>query len=195
MRFPDSFAQNEKLVVRPCRNRNCGSSHSWLRPPTVQKSPSNRGFSLIELLIVVAVILIIAAVAIPNFMRARMASNEASAVSSCRTIFNAETTYAAHYQRGFTSTLAQLGPPSGGGTPGPDAAELLDAVLASGRKSGYVFTYSPSALAAGIYGSYSLKANPSMPNSTGVRYFYVDPSGILRVSTGAEAGPSDSPIQ
>ena len=69
------------------------------------------GFSLIELLIVVAIILIIAAIAIPNFMRARIAANEASAVASCKTLNGAEITYNSYYQQGFSSTLAQLGPP------------------------------------------------------------------------------------
>jgi type IV pilus assembly protein PilA len=151
------------------------------------------GFTLVELLIVVSIIMIIAAMAVPNFLRARLAANEASAVSSCRTLNTAELTYFAYYQRGYTSTLAQLGPPASGPTT-TAAADLIDATLAAGQKSGYLFNYKPSDLAAGIYTSYSLQANPAVPDGTGTRYFYTDPSGVIRTSVSGAAGPSSSPI-
>jgi prepilin-type N-terminal cleavage/methylation domain-containing protein len=151
------------------------------------------GFTLIELLIAISIILIIAAMAIPNLLRARVAANEASAVSSCRLINTAEVTYSAFYQAGYSSTLAQLGPaPSGPATAA--AADLLDATLASGQKSGYVFSYTPSGLTAGTYNAYSLQASPAVPNSTGIRYFYTDPSGVIRLNVGGPAGPSSSPV-
>jgi len=152
-----------------------------------------KGFSLIELLIVVAIILIIVAIAIPNFMRARIASNEASAVSSSRTINSAEITYNSYYGRGYSSTLAQLGPPASG-TATADAADLIDDVLASGTKSGYAFTYTPTSPVGGSYGNYRLNAGPTIPNRTGSRYFYTDATGVIRVAFGVPAGPSDSPI-
>ena len=151
------------------------------------------GFSLIELLIVVAIILIIAAIAIPNFMRARIAANEASAVSSCRTINSAEINYNSYYQQGFSSTLAQLGPPTSGQAD-INQADMLDDVLASGVKSGYMFVYSPGNLTNGRYDAYQLNADPTVPQRSGSRYFYSDPSGVVRVAYGAVAGPSDSPI-
>src|SRR5689334_25096834 len=94
-----------------------------------------KGFSLIELLIVVAIILIIAAIAIPNLLRSRIAANEASAVGSIRTINTAEVTYSSTYPDVGFVLLSSLG--GAGGTSG--AAGLLDSVLAGGTKSGYTF--------------------------------------------------------
>ncbi len=152
------------------------------------------GFSLIELLIVVAIILIIAAIAVPSYMRARISANEASAVGSCRIINTAEVTYSSFYQQGFSSSLAQLGPPSTG-TATAANADLVDAVLASGQKSGYLFTYSPGTLAAGVYDNYAVHAEPVSPDVTGTRYFYTDASGVTRMALVGSAGPADSPVQ
>src|ERR1700733_10831641 len=98
-----------------------------------------RGFSLIELLVVVAVILIVAAIAIPNFVRSKLRANEASAVSSLRSITTAEVVYSTTYQIGYSSSLAALG--GSGGTIDQSNAGLIDSVLSSGSKSGYSFTY------------------------------------------------------
>lgn len=151
------------------------------------------GFSLIELLIVVAIILIIAAIAIPNFMRARIAANEASAVSSCRTINSGEINYNSYYQQGYSSTLAQLGPPPSGQAD-INKADMIDSILATSVKSGYAFVYTPANLTNGRYDAYLLNANPTVPQRTGSRYFFSDPSGVIRVAYGTDAGPSDSPI-
>ena len=107
-----------------------------------------KGFSLIELLIVVAIILIIAAIAIPNLLRARIAANESSAVSSLRTINTAEVSYTTAYPSvGYSATLGALGPGATPpcGTPTSTAACFIDAVLAGGTKSGYSFGYAPGA--------------------------------------------------
>ena len=159
----------------------------------MQARRKGEGFSLIELLIVVAIILIIAAIAIPNYMRAHIAANEASAVSSCRTINSAEINYNSYYRQGFSSTLAQLGPPTSGQA-NINQAGMVDAVLASGVKSGCTFVYSPANIINGRYDAYLLNANPSVPQRSGSRYFFSDPSGLIRVAYGADAGPSDSPI-
>ena len=102
------------------------------------KGPTSSGFSLIELLIVVAIILIIAAIAIPNLIRARIAANQASAVESCRTVTSAEVLYNVAYDNGFAPTLDALGGPASGAANATNA-QLIDEVLSSGEKSGYMF--------------------------------------------------------
>jgi type IV pilus assembly protein PilA len=151
-----------------------------------------RGFSLIELLIVVAIILIIAAIAIPNLLRSRIAANQASAVGSLRTINTAEITYASTYNQGFSETLAYLGPTTAT-TPTFDAAGLIDSVLAGGIKSGYSFPYTATSV-GGRYDTYDLHANPTTPGTTGSNYYFTDQSGVIRQNTTGTATATDSPI-
>ena len=153
------------------------------------KSPKGAfGFSLIELLIVVAIILIIAAVAIPNFLRSKIAANESATVQNIRTITAAEYGYQNLYGIGYSATLADLG---GAGT-GPTAANLVDNVLASGTKSGYVLTYAPMNLDAnGNPLGFTVNTSPVVANSTGTRYFYVDQTGVIRWKVGGPAAVTD----
>ncbi len=153
-----------------------------------------KGFSLIELLIVVAIILIIAAIAIPNLLRSRIAANEASAVQSMRTITTVQNTFNSSYGVGYSGSLAALGPPGGGGVPSAAAADLIDSVFAGGVKSGYIFTYVPAAAIAGIIYSYVLNADPVTPGTTGQRHFFTDQSGVIRANPTAKAAATDTPI-
>ena len=155
---------------------------------------SSRGFSLIELLIVVAIILIIAAIAIPNLLRSRIAANQASAVSSCRTLNTAEVTYSSTFNSGFCESLAYLGPPAAGANPTSTAAGLIDSVLMMGTKSGYSFTYSSGASdSGGRINDYAITAQP-ITTSTGTNYYYTDQSGVIRQNSTAVAASTDSPI-
>ena len=135
-----------------------------------------KGFSLIELLIVVAIILIIAAIAIPNLLRARIASNESSAVASIRTINTAMISYNSSYPTvGFASTLTQLsGTCTGSVVPTSTTACLIDSTLAGGTKSGYTFT------ASGTSGGYAAWANPVTLNTTGVNSFCSVADAVVR---------------
>jgi type IV pilus assembly protein PilA len=156
---------------------------------------SSKGFSLIELLIVVAIILIIAAIAIPNVLRSRIAANQASAVGSLRTLNTAEITYSSTFNVGFTATLSYLAPPAtAGANPTSTAAGLIDSVLALGSKSGYSFAYSPGDTdTTGRINTYSFTAVP-ITSSTGTNYYYTDQSGVIRQNSTTTAGSTDSPI-
>jgi prepilin-type N-terminal cleavage/methylation domain-containing protein len=147
-----------------------------------------KGFSLIELLIVVSIILIIAAIAIPNLMSARRSANEASAVGSLRTINTGQISYSASYpQVGFTLTLASLGGPSGGAcVPSTTSGCFIPSDLSAGTKQGYTFAMGPNTGGVSTpQNNYSVTANPSTPNQTGVRSFCSFEDGLIRQSTSA----------
>jgi len=153
-----------------------------------------KGFSLIELLIVVAIILIIAAIAIPNLLRSKMAANEASAVGSLRTLNTACVTYSTTYG-GFPASLTAMGGEGSGSAPTSTSAQLIDNVLQSGVKSGYNFTFSAgTADSAGNVDYYIINANPVTPGTTGLRYFFTDQSGVIRASTSGAATSASTPI-
>jgi type IV pilus assembly protein PilA len=157
-----------------------------------------KGFSLIELLIVVAIILIIAAIAIPNLLRSRMAANEASAVGSLRTINTSNVTYASTYGIGFASALSDLGP--GAACPAPPTATqscLIDSVLAGGVKSGYTFTYKAAAgTASKPNNTYTVNGDPTAKGSSGQSAFFTDESGVIRKDpSGTAATATSAPLQ
>jgi type IV pilus assembly protein PilA len=153
-----------------------------------------KGFSLIELLIVVAIILIIAAIAIPNLLRARIAANESSAVASIRTINTAEISYNSAYPTvGFSGLSALAGtsctPPSSTG------ACLIDTTLAAGTKSGY--TFEATASGSNPAGSYYASASPITANQTGNRSFCSVADAVVRYSTAAltSCAGTETPLQ
>jgi type II secretory pathway pseudopilin PulG len=156
----------------------------------------------------IPMILIIAAIAIPNLLRARMAANEASAVGSLRTIVTASVTYSSTYGHGFPPTLAALGSPASGESSGAAHADLIDSTLAAGFKSGYAFTYEAYGdggkvpapppgfiLDRGTVDAFRINADPIEPNTTGVRDFYVDQTGVIRYQNDAPANENSPPIQ
>ena len=136
------------------------------------------GFTLIELMIVVSIIAIIAAIAIPSLLAARIAGNEASAVSSLRTL----STVQEQYRTRFGNYAGTLGDLSGNG--------YVDNVLGTGAKSGYNFT---GMLAVGNT-SWQINADPITAGTTGERGFFVDQSGVLRFVTTGAAGPGSPAI-
>jgi type IV pilus assembly protein PilA len=153
-----------------------------------------KGFSLIELLIVVTIILIIAAIAIPNLMRSKMQANETAAVGALRTLTTSTIMYSTTYS-GFPHALSDMGPAAGSPTASSTSADLIDSVLATGIKSGYKFSYTVTASdPAGNVDSYSIAANPEVPGTSGQRSFYTDQSGIIRSSPGGSADSSSTPI-
>jgi len=131
----------------------------------------NSGFTLIELMIVVAIIAIIAAIAIPSLLQMKKSGNEASAISSMRTICTAEIAF--QNRTGEYGTLEELG---------DEDNPFIDAVLASGNKSGYNFTVEVTPSTDTTEGSFTCVAVPESSGrfGTGVRQFYVDQTGVIR---------------
>lgn len=139
----------------------------------------NQGFTLIELMIVVAIIAIIAAIAIPSLLNARKAGNEASAISSLRTLTTVNEQYRTRFQS-YTDSLASL-----------SAAGYIDSVLGAGQKSGFNFAYAGGG--PGV-NTWTGGADPTDPGVTGDRFFFVDQSGVIRFNAAATAGVGDNPI-
>ena len=162
---------------------------------------NQKGFSLIELLIVVAIILIIAAIAIPNLLRSKMAANEASAVGSIRTIVTSAITFSSTYSDGFPPSLATLGSPGAGVAANCKAAGLIDPVLSAGQKSGFNFTYTatgaavtvvPAGCTAGNAG-FVIAGVPITVGTTGQRSFCSDETGVIYYdSTGATTATTEA---
>ena len=149
------------------------------------------GFSVVELVIVVAIIMVILVIALPGLLHTTIARNQGTALASLRIINAAEFTYKSTYTTGYSSTLAQLGPPASG-NPSPATAGLVDSALASGRKSGYVFTYTAAPPENGVIQRYTLTANPITPGATGQTFYFTDESNKIHVNRSHPASASDA---
>ena len=140
-----------------------------------------KAFTLIEIMVVVAILGVIASIAIPMMFRNQMNANEITAITSCRTIVSAcHSFYSVSMPRSYPEDLETLGntiPPH------------IDFVLASGAKSGYDFTYNNTSQV-----SFTLNADPQFPGRTGNRYFYADESGRITAREGGPAGLGDPSI-
>jgi type IV pilus assembly protein PilA len=148
----------------------------------------DRGFSLIELLIVVAIILIIAAIAIPNLLRSKMAANESSAVATLRTLNTSAVAYSTAYGQ-YPTNLTDLGPNA---SPGSTGADLVDSVLGNdpATKSGYTFVWTVGA----SNGSYTLVATPVTQGVSGQRGFFTNQSGVIRADSAGSATSASTPL-
>jgi type IV pilus assembly protein PilA len=145
---------------------------------------TNRGFSLIELLIVVTIIGIIASIAIPSLLASRRAANEGSAQQSVRTISSCESTYLYTYGGGSYADLPGLG-----------SKTLTDDVLASGSKSGYTFVAVPVAGNPPLYWAYAVPITTSGIGQTGTRRFAISEDGILRADANLTAPADEAEVR
>ncbi|HLH02348.1 MAG TPA: prepilin-type N-terminal cleavage/methylation domain-containing protein [Bryobacteraceae bacterium] len=153
----------------------------------IQRRRRESGFSLIELLIVIAIILIILSIAVPQMGKMRMNAQEMAAVEEISTINKAETQYYSQFNQ-YATSLGQLGPPPSGGTSeGPQAAGLIPGSLASGSSGGYNFTLTATSQ------GYAISAVPKQFGSTGRRTFYSDQSGVTRQNWGQDPATATSP--
>ena len=140
-----------------------------------------RGFSLLELLVVTAVIITISAIAVPHLLRARITANEAAAVANVRMLQDAQLNYSiSHPERGYTCSLDDLGPAANGGISATNA-DLIDNQLTTGKKSGYRYEISGCGDAAPNM-SYTITAVPQIEGKTGTLYYCVRQDGVIRYS-------------
>jgi prepilin-type N-terminal cleavage/methylation domain-containing protein len=186
----NTFRRCRETFRRMCAMRASLTQVAQALPPARRRPSSldsERGFSLVELLIVVAIILILAAIAVPKLNQNRQLAQETAALREVQAINTAQTQYYSQFGR-YATNLAELGPGTGSsGAGGPQAADLIPGELAKGAKSGYKFN-----LTGGPQG-YQVTAVPEQFGSTGRRTFYTDQTMVVRQNWSAEPANATSP--
>jgi prepilin-type N-terminal cleavage/methylation domain-containing protein len=178
-------ANSSAVIPLPTTLQPSGRFWVMTNVQRVRTRHSPRGFSLIELLIVIAIILIILAIAVPKLGSARMGASEMAVIRELQTINTMQIQYMSQFGR-FAVTLAELGPPTSG-APGPQAADLIPGSLSLGEKDGYIFTMT------GTPSGFTTNANPKAFNTSGRRTFYTDQNMIVRQNWSAEPANATSP--
>lgn len=145
------------------------------------KKKSAKGFTLVEIMIVVAIVMTILTIAMPNFLRSRVIANETAALANCRSVNNACQLYHIN-QETYPNSFSDLIEPASN-------PPYIDSTLASGRKQGYEFVYNLV-----DSGHFTLNANPLSAGLLKGRYFYMDESGVIRGKIDGPAGPTDEII-
>lgn len=153
--------------------------------PVSRRRMLQRGFSLIELLIVIAIILIIAAIAVPKFNQQRMLANEMAVLRELETLYNAQTQYYSQFGK-YATTLTELGPPTSGAA-GPNGADLIPKLLAEGAHNGYKYTMT------GAQSTFAVSAQPDSFGNTGRRTFYMDQTKVVKQNWSQEPATAQSP--
>ena len=153
--------------------------------PRIYRRRRESGFSLIELLIVIAIILIIAAIAVPKLNNQRMNAQEMAAIRQIGTIHTAQIQYYSQFGR-YAATLTELGPPTSG-QQGPSASDLIPKTLADGKNTGYVFTVQTSPT------GYTVTAVPEAFGNSGRRTFFSDQTLVIHQNWGQEPATANSP--
>lgn len=145
---------------------------------------TRRGFTLVEIMIVVAIVMTLATLAISSVLRARLNANEMAAVASCRAIVTAaQNFYSNSYPHAYPNSLSDLIAPV-------SVPPYIDSVLGSGTKQGYLFAYNRVDSEG-----FTLNASPAVPDRTGSRYFYADETSIIKASSTGQAGPDDPAVE
>jgi prepilin-type N-terminal cleavage/methylation domain-containing protein len=150
----------------------------------IRTNRRRRGFSLMELLIVVAILMIIGAIAIPRINTAMMNAKEMAATRELHNLITAQTQYMSQFSR-YATSLQELGPPTSG-QPNPSGADLITADMAKGEKNGYRFTLQ------GTPQGFFIQAVPVTFGTTGRRTFYTDQTGVIRQNWGQEPATASS---
>lgn len=135
------------------------------------------GFTLVEIMIVIAIIMVLAFISIPNLLRSNINANETMAIASVRSFYSSLVMYYGANNKTYPEELS-------------DMASYINSALVAGEKSGYTFTYTRD----GAH-EFHINANPLVPGRTGVRYFYMDERSTIRYNTNGEAGEDDFPAK